>query len=77
MRQPAKLFVSHPGCCALPEMPEVLLEGVSRVHRRYVGQGEVLQLGEVSKCRPLQKQQQANAEQTVSHGYRLVHRKSK
>lgn len=76
MRQPAKLFVSHPGCCALPEMPEVLLEGVSRVHRRYVGQCEVLQLGEVSKCCPLQKQQ-ANAEQTVSHGYRLVHKKSK
>lgn len=69
MCRPAKLFVPHPGCCALPEMPEVLFQGVSRVHRCYVGQGEVLQLGEVSKSRPLQnkKKQRTKAEQTVSH----------
>lgn len=53
----AELFLPRPGCCAffLPEMPEVLFQGVSRVHRRYVGQGEVLQLREVSESRPLQK----------------------
>lgn len=31
----------------------MLLEGVSSVHRRYVGQCKVLQLGEVRESRPL------------------------
>lgn len=50
----------------LPEMAEVFLQGVSRVHRRYIGQGEVLQLREVSESCPLRKTKRKTT--TVSCG---------
>lgn len=53
-----ELPVNHSGCFDLPEIPEVFVQGFSSVHWCYVGQGEVLQLWEVSKRCSLQNDTQ-------------------